>query len=95
MKIPAKKIIIAIFLGALIFNAGFSFAKTNEIVYPNKNFIYLSEDEASEERRREFWEKFRETVKPREKNPPPAAEKPREVRPREVYPREVQPQEAE
>lgn len=87
MKIPAKKIITAIIFGAVMFNAGFSFAKNNDTT--NENFIYFSEehDHDREERKREFWEKFRESVKPREK-PPSESNKPREVHPREVHPRE-------
>ncbi|MBQ7706074.1 MAG: hypothetical protein IJT73_11745 [Selenomonadaceae bacterium] len=89
MKIPAKKIVVAILLGGVFLNAGFSFAQIKE---PQK--IYLSEDEGSEERKREFWEKFRESVTPREKNPP-REERPKEVHPREEKPREVHPREAE
>ncbi len=87
MKIPAKKIFVATVLGAVILNAGFSFAQNNEHIHKNENIIYLSEDEDSAERKREFWEKFRESVKPREEHPS-EAEKPREVHPREVHPHE-------
>lgn len=86
MKIPAKKIIVATIFGAVILNAGFSFAKNNEPA--NENLIYFSEEHDSEERKREFWEKFRESVKPRQKHPS-ESNKPREVHPREVHPRET------
>ena len=87
MKIPAKKIIIAIIFGGVFLDAGFSFAQNNEIFYNAETKIYLSEDEDSAERKKEFWEKFRETVKPREKNPR------EEEHPREVHPEEVRPEE--
>lgn len=86
MKNPARKITFAIILGFLLFDAGFSFAQNNPIICNDKIIIYASEDNDSEQRKREFWEKFRETVKPRE--PPHEAEHPREVHPREVHPHE-------
>lgn len=93
MKISAEKIITAIIIGGIFFNAGLSFAKSNEIISVNHTKIYFSEDEESAERKREFWEKFRESVKPREN--PPHEERPREVHPREEHPREIHPHEEE
>ena len=87
MKNPAKKISAVIILGAVLLDAGFSFAQNNETFYNDETKIYLSEDEDSAERKKEFWEKFRETVKPREKNPR------EEEHPREVHPEEVRPEE--
>lgn len=86
MKFPAKKIITATIFGAIILNAGFSFAQNKE---PHEKILtYFSERHDSEERKREFWEKFRESVKPREK-PPSESNRPREVHPREVHPRRI------
>ena len=87
MKISAKKIITAIIVGGIFFTAGLSFAKCHEIISVHHTKIYFSEDEESSERKREFWEKFRESVKPREKHP--HEERPREEHPREVHPHEV------
>ena len=87
MKNPARKMTFAIILGFVLFDAGFSFAQNNSIICNDEIIIYASEDEHSEERRREFWEKFRETVKPREK-PPNESERPHEVHPREIHPHE-------
>ena len=87
MKISAKKIITAIIVGGIFFTAGLSFAKSHEIISVNHTKIYFSEDEESSERKREFWEKFRESVKPREKHP--HEEHPREERPREIHPHEI------
>lgn len=86
MKNPAKKISAAIILGATLLDARFSFAQNNEIFYNSETKIYLSEEDDSADRKKEFWEKFRETVKPREKNP-------REVHPEEIHPEEVHPHE--
>ena len=88
MKFPAKKIITAIIIGGIFFNAGLSFAQSNKFISVKHTKIFLSEDEESSERKREFWEKFRESVKPREK-PPRESQKPREVHPREIHPREI------
>ena len=94
MKSRTKKILIAILFGSIFLNSGFLFAKNHtEIHYDNHTKIFLS-DKNSEERKKEFWDKFRESVKPREKNPP-EAEKPREVNPREVHPREIETNESE
>lgn len=91
MKISAKKIVTAIIVGGIFLNAGLSFAKSHEFISVNHAKIFLSEDEESSERRREFWEKFRESVTPREK--PPHEERPREIHPHEEHPREVKPRE--
>ncbi len=88
MKNPAGKLISAIILGTVFFNAGFSFAQNKEIISTDETKIYFSEDENSAERKREFWEKFRESVKPREEKPH-EEERPREVHPHEVKPHEV------
>jgi hypothetical protein len=82
MKSPAKKIITATIFGALFLNAGFSFAKSHEVTFYNQE-VQFSENEDSTERRQEFWEKFRESVTPREKDPP------REVKPDEIHNEEV------
>ena len=91
MQSPAKKIMTAIISGVLLINAGLSFAQSKEIIFNSQeNVVQTSEDETSTEQRQEFWEKFRESVKPREKDPPreknPAPEKdpPREVNPKEI-----------
>ena len=86
MKIPAKKIIVAIIFGGVLLNAGFSFAQSNEFIFDNQEKIYLHDRERSE-RKREFWEKFRESVTPREKNPG-KSDKPKEVHPKEIHPHE-------
>lgn len=83
MKSRTKKILIAILFGSIFLNSGFLFAKNHsEPCHDNQTKIFL-DDKNSEERKKEFWDKFRESVKPREKNPP-EAEKPREVHPREI-----------
>lgn len=87
MKFPAKKIIAAMIFGGVLLDAGFSFAQNAEIIF-NHEKIYLSEEQESSERKREFWEKFRESVTPREKNPG-EADKPKEVHPREIHPQEI------
>ena len=90
MKSPAKKIITAIISGTLLLNAGLLFAKTPEIIlYHHGENSHDDEDKESEERRHEFWEKFRESVKPREKEPP------KEVQPEEVEPEEEKQKEIE
>ena len=86
MKFPAKKIIIAIILGSVFLDAGFSFAQSTKIIFDNHEKIYLHDKESSE-RKKEFWEKFRESVTPREKNPR-EADKPKEVHPKEIHPQE-------
>ena len=84
MKSPAKKITTAIISGILLINAGLSFAKSQDVIFYNQETkLQTNEDEGSTERRQEFWEKFRESVKPREKEPP------REVKPDEVHNEEV------
>lgn len=84
MKSPAKKITTAIISGILLINAGLSFAKNQDVIFYNQETkVQTNEDEGSTERRQEFWEKFRESVKPREKDPP------REVKPDEVHNEEV------
>lgn len=98
MKSQLKKIVPAIIFSAVLFNGGFSFAQNNEIIfYHQENKIQLQSDNESSERKREFWEKFRQSITPREKHPPreekPREEKPREEKPREEKPREVQPSE--
>lgn len=87
MKSPAKKLIIAMILGGVLLNAGLLFAQNIEAV-PIENEIEIcsAEDNESAERKREFWDKFRESVTPREKDPPPVAENPREVHPEEIHP---------
>ena len=82
MKSPAKKILTIMILGTIFFNAGLSFAQNDTDA---ETEIYSAEDEenASAERKREFWEKLRESVEPREK-PPEESENPREVHPQEV-----------
>ena len=89
MKSPAKKIIMAIIFGAIFLDAGLLFAQNEEEVRTDDEVkIYASEDEESAERRKEFWDKLRESVTPREKEPP------KEVRPNEVKPKEKKPKEA-
>lgn len=84
MKSPAKKITVAIISGILLINAGLSFAKSHEVIFQNpETKVQTNEDEGSTERRQEFWEKFRESVKPREKEPP------REVKPDEIHSKEI------
>jgi len=87
VKFPAKKIIVAIILGGVLLDAGFSFAQSTEFIFDNRKKIYLHDKESSE-RKREFWEKFRESVTPREKNPG-EADKPKEVHPKEIHPQEA------
>ena len=94
MKSPAKKIIIAIICGSVLLNAGLSLAQTNYFFSTgNEIEICSSEDAESAERKREFWEKFRESVTPREKDPP-ETDTPKEVHPEEVNPKEVKPEKA-
>lgn len=84
MKSPAKKITVAIISGILLINAGLSFAKSHEVIFQNPEIkLQTNEDEGSTERRQEFWEKFRESVTPREKEPP------REVKPDEIHSKEI------
>ena len=87
MKFPAKKIIVAIIFGGVLLDAGFSFAQNTAFIFDNHKKIYLHDKESSE-RKKEFWEKFRESVTPREKNPD-EADKPKEVHPREIHPHEI------
>ena len=94
MKSPLKKIVTAIIFSAVLFNGGFSFAQNNEMIfYHQEDKIQLHSDNESSERKREFWEKFRQSVTPREKPPPAKAPPPREVKPREEKPREEKPRE--
>lgn len=86
MKSPAKKIITSLILGTVLFNAGLLFAKDSENIC-NDNEIKTYASEEDERRREEFWNKFRESVTPREKEPP------KEVHPRETPPKEVHPEE--
>ena len=84
MKSPAKKIITAVISGTLLINAGLSFAKSHEVIFLNQETkLQTNEDEGNTDRRQEFWEKFRESVTPREKEPP------REVKPDEIHNEEV------
>lgn len=90
MKSPAKKIVIAIISGALFLNAGLLFAKSHEVIYcQQENNLQANEDGESSERRQEFWKKFRESVKPREKKPPKEVH-PNEVKNKETVPKEIQ-----
>ena len=90
MQSPAKKIMTAIISGTILINAGLSFAQSNEIIFYNQeNVVQTSEEETNADRRQEFWEKFRESVTPREKDPPREKESPREENPKEIQSEET------
>lgn len=92
MKSPAKTIISAMIFGIVFLNAGLVFSKTNDIDSSiSETIISANKDETVTEKRREFWEKFRESVKPREETPR-ESEKPQEIHPHEIHPEEEKPE---
>ena len=96
MKSPAKKIITAIISGIVLLNAGLSFAQSNEIIFYHNEETTSASDKESAERKREFWEKFRQSVTPKPppaKAPPRPKDPPKEVKPEEKRPQEVKPEE--
>lgn len=89
MKRLARILITAVLMTSAILVAGHSSASSNNYVFES---VYLTENKDDADKRKEFWDKFRESVTPRE-NKPEESHSPREVKPREVHPHEIHPQE--
>ncbi|MBO4400340.1 MAG: hypothetical protein J5809_00670 [Selenomonadaceae bacterium] len=90
MKRLARILIPALLMASAILAAGHSSASSNNLNEYVFESVYLTDSKNDADKRKEFWDKFRESVTPREKKPG-EAHSPREVKPREVHPREVRP----
>lgn len=95
----AKNFISAALIGSALLVAGLSSASSSGVNHASientidtQAEINLSEDSDHSSKREEFWEKFRQSVTPKEKDPEESPE-PKEVRPKEVHPKEVHPKE--
>ncbi len=88
MKRLARILIPAVLIASAILVAGHSSASSNNSSDYLLEPVYLSESKGDADKRKEFWDKFRESVTPRE-NRPRESKSPREVKPREVHPKEV------
>lgn len=92
MKRLARILIPAVLMASAMLSAGQSSASGDNFSDYVPEPAQLSEQRDDADKRREFWDKFRESVTPKENNPR-EKDSPREVQPREVHPREVQPKE--
>ena len=88
MKRLARILIPAVLMASAILVAGHSSASSNNFSEHAFKPVCLSEPKDDADRRRKFWDKFRESVTPRE-NKPEESKAPREVKPREVQPKEL------
>lgn len=78
MKSAAKKFITAMIFGTFILNAGFSSAQDNKVIfYQQKAEVQPQPDNKNSDRKKEFWDKFRQSVTPREEKPSQEGNKPR------------------
>lgn len=82
MKRLAKILIPAVLMASAILVAGHSSASSNnDCVF--EPAVQLSERKGDADKRKEFWDKFRESVTPRE-NKPRQQNSPREIPPKAV-----------
>ena len=88
MKRLARILISAVLMASAILVAGHSSASSNNSSDYVFEPVYLSESSDASNKRKEFWDKFRESVTPRE-NKPREKDSPREVKPREIQPKEI------